>query len=212
MKKAASRIREKTIQRLWSDTQSSVRNQLPPVYVEVLETHLRDLWSDFLRHEQRKLALEKQLVDMLERIRRKDPRIPAPTKGVISAKNEARLLGELGDPGDFDSPEKTLRYAGLNIRMRQSGKYLGQFKITKKGRPLLRKILGQIALPLVRRKNLYGEFYHRKREQEKMPGNKAMTVVMRNFLKKFHFWYRSGQAFDKERWFGSHTHELKKTA
>ena len=95
-----------------------------------------------------------------------------------------------------------LRYAGINIRMRQSGTYKGQYRITKKGRPLLRKILSQIVLPLVRRQCLYGEFYHRKRLA--MPGQKAMVVVMRSFLRKLHGWYRSGRAFDAERYFTDH--------
>ena len=92
-----------------------------------------------------------------------------------------------------------LRYAGINIRMRQSGTYKGQYRITKKGRPLLRKILSQIVLPLVRRKSLYGEFYHHKRLT--MPGQKAMVVVMRSFLRKLHGWYRSGRAFNEQRYF-----------
>jgi transposase len=94
-----------------------------------------------------------------------------------------------------------MRYAGLNIRMRQSGRYQGQNKISKKGRPLLRKVLQHIVLPLVREKCLYGLYYARKKEQEKMPGNKAMTCVSRHFLKKFQGWYRSGEALNRERFF-----------
>ena len=95
-----------------------------------------------------------------------------------------------------------LRYAGINICMRQSGTYKGQNKISKKGRPLLRKILSQIVFPLVRRGCLYGEFYHHKRVA--MPGQKAMVVVMRSFLRKLHGWYRSARAFDAERFFTDH--------
>ena len=94
-----------------------------------------------------------------------------------------------------------LRYAGLNIQMRQSGQYRGQYRISKRGRPLLRKILALIVLPLVRRRCLYGPYYHRKRET--MPGQKAMVAVMRHFLRKFHGWYRSGQVFDEKRYFTS---------
>lgn len=64
---------------------------------------------------------------------------------------------------------------------------------------LLRKILSQIVLPLVKKEALYGEFFHRKRIA--MPGQKAMVVVMRLFLRKLHGWYRSGRAFDAERYF-----------
>ena len=34
-----------------------------------------------------------------------------------------------------------------------------------------------------------------------MPGQKAMTVVMRLFLRKLHGWYRAGEAFNEERHF-----------
>ena len=98
-----------------------------------------------------------------------------------------------------------MRYAGLNIRMRQSGRYQGLNKISKKGRPLLRKVLQHIVLPLVRQGCLYGSYYARKKEQEKMPGNKAMTCVARHFLKKFHGWYKSGEAFNRERFFACET-------
>ncbi|MFO7905880.1 MAG: transposase, partial [Pirellulaceae bacterium] len=92
-------------------------------------------------------------------------------------------------------------YAGINICMRQSGTYKGRYKISKKGRPRLRKILGQIILPLVKKDALYGPFYHDKRTT--MPGPKAMMVVMRQFLRKLHGWYRSGQDFDAVRFFNA---------
>jgi hypothetical protein len=60
-------------------------------------------------------------------------------------------------------------------------------------------------LPLVREGCLYGSYYSRKKNQEKMPGNKAMTCVSRHFLKKFHGWYKSGEAFNRERFFSCET-------
>ena len=94
-----------------------------------------------------------------------------------------------------------MRYAGLNLRTRQSGTFQGHHKISKKGRRLLRKVLQCIALPLVKKGGLYGEYYHKKKEVNKMPGNKAMTVVARQLLRKIYGWYRSGEAFDEERFF-----------
>ena len=66
----------------------------------------------------------------------------------------------------------------------------------------MRKILGNIVLPIVPKHKLYGDFYHGKKDNAKMPGNKAMTVTMRNFLRKFFGWYKAGGGdFDKDRWF-----------
>ena len=67
-----------------------------------------------------------------------------------------------------------MRYAGLNIRECKSGQYKGKNKISKKGRANLRRVLGYIVLPLVKKNGLLGSRYHSKKEQG-MPGNKAMV-------------------------------------
>lgn len=212
MKRAAPRIKQESLQRLWDDAQSSVLNEIPDGYMSVLEERFYQLMEDYLKHLKRKEVLVGQMIEILERIRKDDPRIPPPTPGVISAKNLARLLGETGPLVDFDNWRKVLRYFGLNIRMRQSGSYYGQNKISKKGRPLGRKILNQIVLPLVRHGGLYGDYYHRKKDIDKMVGNKAMVVVARQFLRKFYGWYKSGEAFDHNRFFKTEAECLKLAA
>lgn len=209
MKWAAPRIQAKTLKRLFEDAQSSVLNELPPGYIEVLQQRFYHLFQDYLKQYKRKEEIVNKMIEILDRLRKEDPNIPPPTSGVISAKNLARLLGETGPLSDFSNWRKLMRYFGLNIRMRQSGKYQGQYKITKKGRPLGRKVLNNIILPLVKKGSLYGEYYHVKKEKEKRPGNKAMTIVMRNFLKKFYGWYKSGKAFDQRRFFDSESLYLK---
>ncbi len=52
---------------------------------------------------------------------------------------------------------------------------------------------------MVPKHKLLGEYYHRKKGTEKMAGNKAMTVTARMFLRKFFGWYKSGEAFNLER-------------
>jgi transposase len=209
MSKAAPRIQKKTLQRLWEDAQSSVLNEQPEGYIEILEMHLQQLISDWLQQIRRKDRIVEKMVEVLNLLRRKDTHIPSSTPGVINDKNMARLLGETGPLGDFANWRMLMRYGGLNLRMRQSGKYQGQNKITKRGRPLLRKILQHIALPLVRESCLYGQYYHRKKEIEKMAGNKAMTCVARHFLKKFYGWYKSGEAFNQQRFFACETQYRK---
>jgi len=201
MRRRAPRIRQTTLDRLWENAVTSARHEFAWDYAELLELQLRQHYEEFLLYSGRKAAFGEQLVSLLNRLREKDPKVPAPTRGVISPKNLARLIGETGPITDFANWRMLLRYAGLNIQMRQSGQYKGQYKIAKRGRPLLRKILALIVLPLVRCKDLYGPYYHRKRRT--MPGQKAMVAVMRHFLRKFHGWYRSGQAFDEKRYFTS---------
>jgi len=92
-----------------------------------------------------------------------------------------------------------MRYAGLNLRTRQSGTFQGQNKISKKSRKLLRKVFQAIALPLFKRSCLYGDFYHKKKDEAKIPGNKAMTIIARHLLRKIYGCYRSGEAFHEQR-------------
>ena len=150
MKKAAPGIRDKTLQRLWDDAQSSVLNEQPEEYIEIIEIQLNQLMEDYWRHTDRRETIIEKMIEILNRLRERDQNIPQATVGVINDKHIARLLAETGPLGDFTNWRMVMRYAGLNIRMRQSGKYSGQNKITKKGRPLLRKVVQQIVLPLVR--------------------------------------------------------------
>ncbi len=209
MRQSVPRIRKDTIQRLWQDSESSILNELTAGYRDVLEEQFRDLMTRFQDRECRKERIVEQMKIIFRRLRDDDPRIPPPTAGVISEKYLALLIAETGPMADFRSWRQLMRFAGLNIRMRQSGKYMGKNKISKKGSPLLRKVLNHIVLPLVKKGWLYGDYYHKKRETEKMAGTKAMTIVSRHFLRKFHGWYKSGAAFNEKRFFACEAEYLK---
>ena len=205
-------IRTKTIERLWEYAESSVLHELPEQYIKCFEEDIIYIYNTLTQHIKRKNEVEEEMVKILNELRDEDDRIPPPTPELISEKNMAKLFAETGPLSDFDHWRQVMRYGGLNLRERTSGTYCGNTKIAKKGRRRLRKILGNIALPLVPKGKLYGEFYHDKKDNAKMPGNKAMTVTMRNFLRKFFGWYKSGGGtFDRERWFKSESqYELKK--
>ena len=50
------------------------------------------------------------------------------------------IIGEIGDISRFDAAPKLVAYAGLDVRMSQSGQFVGtQMKISKKGSPYLRR-------------------------------------------------------------------------
>jgi len=200
MKRATPRIRQSTLMRLWQDAQSSVRHQMPTDYMQILESRLLYLWEKLLLRETRMAEIEDAMTGITYELRLKDSHIPAPVKGVVTAFRIAQLLAETGPLTDFDSIEQLMRYAGLNIRERQSGYYRGNNQISKKGRSNLRRVLGYIVLPLVKKKSLYGKVYHAKKESG-MIGNKAMVAMMRKFLRMFYGWYNFGMPFDENRVF-----------
>jgi transposase len=195
------RIRKKTLERLWADASQSVLNVQPEGYIRLLENYLCTLMGDYLQAKSRKEAIVTEMIDILNKLREEDPLIPPPTPQLMSDKNLARMLAETGPLSDFENDRKLMRYGGLNLRTRQSGNFKGKDKISKKGRKLLRKVLQSIALPLVKKGCLYGDYYHRKKDEMNMPGNKAMTIVSRHLLRKIFGLYRSGKAFEKERFF-----------
>jgi len=201
IRKAYPTIRKSSLARLFQDAESSVRTALSPRRAELREFRLRQLWQDWEREQERKLLAKQAMENLYAEARHLDPRLPEGQKGVVTNFHLARIVGETGPLSDFASWRKLLRYAGLNLRERQSGRYRGKTRISKKGRTLLRKILSQTVLPLVKGTCLFGPYYHKKREEGRMPGAKAMTVVMRKFLKMLFGWYRAGDAFQAERVF-----------
>ena len=201
MRKRAPGIRQLTIETLYSQAESSIRNQLSPRMNEIMAYRLKQTWDDYRLYETRKSEAKQQMEALYQEARQLDPKLPSAEKGVITTFHLSRVIAETGPISDFSSLRKLIRYAGLNLREKQSGAYRGKTKLSKKGRSPLRKILGQIVLPLVKRNGLFGPYYHGKKERDGMPGTKAMTAVMRKFLKLVYGWYHSGGAFDRNRVF-----------
>ena len=110
------------------------------------------------------------------------------------------MVGELGPLGDFEVHPAVEKYVGLNLRERESGDYEGEIKISRKGCPLTRKILGQMAHQLIPRGRLFGAYYRRKL-QEGMRKAKAYVAVMRKILKLIVGLYKSDRPYDPDRVF-----------
>ena len=72
--------------------------------------------------------------------------------------------GSHGNPGP----------SGIGVVLEDSSG--GKTRIARTGRPLIRAILNQMALPLVKRDRLYGPYYHHKTGVQKMPGKKARPL------------------------------------
>lgn len=201
MRRLAPRVRQKTLDELFRQAEDSAKNQISSRLAEIMELRIRHSWEDYCIHEARKEEIKAQMEELYREAREQDSRLPQAEKGVVTTFHLARVVAETGPLSDFSSLRKFMRYSGLNLREKQSGKYRGKTKISKKGRSSLRKVLSQIVLPLVKKEGLFGAYYHGKKDRDGMPGTKAMTAVMRKFLKLFWGWYQSGGVFDRERVF-----------
>ena len=168
-----------------------------------------ELYREIRQFTRQKEQLEQQMQQLYESLQLTDQRLPQPQKGVVSGRLLSRLVAEIGPPDEFRSIAQLLRYAGLNLCERQSGKWRGRTTISGRGRSELRYVLNLMAIPLVGRQKLFGDYYWKKKEQDKRPGQKALVCVMRKILKMFHGWYHSHDAFDQQRVFVDASHHAR---
>ena len=202
LRKHCVRIQKASIERLWRDAQLSVSHGVDQRVLAVQEKRLALLFEDLHLHRRRKEEAARAMEKLYAEARQLDPALPEAQHGVVTTLHLARIVAVTGPLSDYLSFRQLLRYLGLNLRERQSGTYRGKTKLSKKGSRVGRQVLGHCVLALVKRDRLFGPAYHAKREQG-MPGNKAMTVMTRRFVKMLYGWYRSGRNFDAVRVFAS---------
>jgi len=204
-----STIRRSSVVRLLTQARQTIVALTRSRVTDLLAHELALAWEDFELAARRRQTARAELEALYDEARIADPFLPDTTGSAISKLAMARLLGEAGPLSAYSSWRQLLRMGGVNLRERKSGKYVGQTKIARTGRPLFRSIVNQMALPLVKRDRLYGSYYHHKTGVQKMPGAKAMTAVGRKIVKMIWGWYRSGAVFDARRVFtchGEHRH------
>jgi transposase len=177
IKQEVKRVRESTLKELWAQAKRSVRLHMPAEQQRVLEKRLRQLWADCRRHEERKNEIADRMASLYRQLRQKG-QAPDPI-GELGAVTMGRLIGETGPLEDFDRWRELQHYGGVNLYERQSGKYRGETKISKKGRSQLRKVLAQAAYSLAQSGRLFAEYYRRRRAEGK---GHWTTIVARLML------------------------------
>ncbi|MBI4634031.1 MAG: IS110 family transposase [Deltaproteobacteria bacterium] len=93
----------------------------------------------------------------------------------------AGLIGEVGDFHQFRTISEINKLAGLDLFEISSGAHKGKRRISKRGRPLIRKLLFFAALNVVRRDGILHEPYQ-KYLQRGMLKMKALVAIARRLL------------------------------
>jgi transposase len=93
----------------------------------------------------------------------------------------AGLIGEVGDFSKFGTIAEIMKLAGLDLYEVSSGKHRGKLRISKRGRPLIRKLLYLAALSTVRKGGAMHEWYQRALGRG-MIKTKALVAVSRKLL------------------------------
>lgn len=86
------------------------------------------------------------------------------------------FLGELGDPRNFSNYKQIVKFMGIDPKENSSGKTQSMYKISKKGRYLMRTMIYYMTLRVIYRDEYFKKLY-RKRLEEK-------TIFGRHLLKK----------------------------
>jgi transposase len=196
-----STIRRSSVDRLLAEARSSAAAVPAGRATDLLAHELALAWTDLETAIIRRAGARAALESLYTEARGADSRLPGEHRGFVSTLSLARFFAETGPLDDFESYRQVLKFGGLNLAERKSGKYVGVTKISRCGRVRLRSVLNQMTLPLVKRDRLYGPFYHHKTGVEKMPGKQAMTAVARKLVKVLWGIYHSGGAFDVKRVF-----------
>lgn len=193
-------VQKRTIERLWNDAAKSVLQPTDALWRQVKVRQLRDAFEDLTVAQNRRQTLRTEMCTQLVRLQEKGEVKLMPHRDLIGPFMLARILAETGPMRDFQAVGQILRYAGMNLRMKQSGQHRGQERQAKRGRARLRSVVAQAVLKLVVRGHLYGKYYHEKKAAG-MPGPVALTAVARKFLKLLFGLERSHAAFDPSRVF-----------
>jgi transposase len=109
----------------------------------------------------------------------------------------AVLLGELGDLRNYRHWKQVVKMAGLTLVESSSGKKAGPRHISKRGRPLLRKLLFMAALRMFASGLPLHSLYQRLGKTK--AGSQVAVAGMRRLLQTLHSLVKHNQSFSQAR-------------
>jgi transposase len=117
----------------------------------------------------------------------------------------AGLIGEVGDFRQFSTLSEITKLAGLDLFEVSSGKHRGRHHISKRGRPLMRKLLFFGAINTVRSNGIMHTPYSRMLERG-MPKLKALVAISRKLLAVMFALARDGSMYIED--YCSHRYQV----
>jgi transposase len=101
----------------------------------------------------------------------------------VAPVSAATFLGLIGDPKAYESSHQILRLAGLSLVEHSSGQHRGQKRISKRGRPILRKQAFMLALRSVRSDGIFREQFTAMLGRNGGKKKKAVVALSRYMLR-----------------------------
>lgn len=107
----------------------------------------------------------------------------------------ATIRAELGDVAHFRHVDQVVAYAGLDPRTRQSGAFVGQRHLSKRGPGALRHVLYLATLNAVRNRTEWRDRYQRLLDRGRAK-NEALAILSRALLRVAYHVLRLGTRYD----------------
>lgn len=145
------------------------------------EIILRGKVSTLVHLQERAAQMTRLMTEMCEAMMREDLEIVTSIKG-INVKTAAPFLAEVGDLRDFSCYKKLIAFAGIDPSVRQSGKYVGLSKISKRGNRHLRRVIYLMASCVIEHNSFFRE-YALRRKREGMPPQKAIFATAHKLIR-----------------------------
>jgi transposase len=160
------------------------------------ELILSEKISTLLYLEEKKERIADVLIETCESLRIEELDIIRSIDGVNDITGSA-FLAEIGDIKNFTSYKHIIAFAGLDPSIHQSGKYEGRSTISKRGNRHLRRIIFLMTLCAVRCKNVFREYFLR-RKQEGLPPKKAILATAHKLVRVIFAMLSNKTLFRKE--------------
>lgn len=179
-----------TARRLVALAEHSVSRE---VAVEARELSLQ-IWCEQLQHAQMHLE---HVTEQIEQLLAHDPK----AKGLqavpeFGTQTVAVLLAELGEVARFQRLDQVVAYVGMDIEIKQSGKWRGQAKLSKRGSGLLRRLLYLAAMRCIWLPgSAFGAYYHRLIARG-LGKKTALMAVMRKMVGIAAYLLRTGEDYE----------------
>jgi transposase len=157
---------------------------------EVDEQIIRNLVTQVRIIDEEMDALNKLLEPIMEELN--SPILTIPGIGINLA---AMIIGEIGDISRFENPEKLIKYAGLDVKVYQSGTINHKGHIRKRGSPILRYALALSVQKLRIHSPVFSEYYYSKLREGKAT-NVAIIATTRKLIRVIWKMMTTNQVFE----------------
>jgi transposase len=145
------------------------------------EVILQGKVSTLVHLQERAEEMTKLMTAMCKASMLQDLEIVMSIKG-IGIRTAVPFLAEVGDIKNYSCYKKLIAFAGLDPSVRQSGKFVGQSKISKRGNRHLRRVLYIMASRAVEH-NSFFRAYSTKRKKEGMSPQKTLFAVAHKLIR-----------------------------